>query len=419
MSTGTYNHTGTVTRRPQSTIPGRSEPSDQVNIRTRRIPIRRTGGHPVRRVNLERRETGTPTWEAAGKSSARPSEFEERLVLNGVDKNLAAQLWQTSTSNTHGIDNDAQSVTLQLVRCLEERGLVTGDIAPGPNGCKIVALVGTSGVGKTTTLAKIASHQACQHKRQVAFISLDDSRIAANAELQIYSRILDIPLKVVSSQAAFQEALRAFQDRDLILVDTPGLMPDQPEFMQVLSILTSTGITIDHYLLLSAATREQELMRIVKQVDLLKPAGFIFTKLDECRVYGHLLNLLLRTQIPVAFETSGNRVPEDITLLNGENLARIILGAKHQGRDTERVGKTHISTGLDEHRAMPDAWHYVANKKTDLYHSPLCESAKRIKAANVEHFKTREAAERERYQPCRLCIPGPAGQDSMPAQYAV
>ena len=421
MSTGTYNHTGTVTRRVQTTFPSRSEPSDQVNIRTRRIPIRRPEANSKQRTPLKPWKAETPTWEAGRHATVEQTEFEKRLVNNGVDKVLANQLWQSSTTIANTQSNGIQepSMTARLQACLEDRRLIAGDITFDDHGPKIVSLLGTSGVGKTTTLVKIASQQACQYKRRVAMISLDDCRIAANAELEIYARILDVPLRVVSDQSTFQEALQSFQDRDLILIDTPGLMADQPDSLNMLTLLTSSGMTMDHYLLLSAATRDQELARMVKHLDLLKPAGFIFTKLDECSLYGHLLNLLWRAQIPAAFVTSGNRVPEDMTLLGGEGLARIILGSKTKARVTDPLPAVQHLSQHDDYQVQADGWHYVANKKTDLYHSPLCESAKRIKGSNIEHFKTREAAEQDRYQPCRLCIPGPSDQRSMPAQYAV
>jgi flagellar biosynthesis protein FlhF len=421
MATGTYNHTGTVTRRVQATLPGRSEPSDHVNIRTRRIPVQRSGANPIKRSRLKPWKAKNPTWEAGRDDAAQRAEFEKCLVHNGVDKRLAHQLWQAITPlpDTLGKGNQEPTVTVQLQKCIEDRRLVAGDIVFDANGPKIVSLLGTSGVGKTTTLAKIASQQACLHKRRVALISLDDCRIAANAELKVYARILDIPLRVGSDQSSLQEALQAFQDHDLILIDTPGLMTDQPESLNMLSLLTSTGMPVDHYLLLSAATREQELARMVKHLDLLKLTGFIFTKLDECSVCGHLLNLLLRTQVPAAFITAGNRVPEDITLLSAEGLARMIVGSQTHAPVSEPVPATRCAAHRADYQEQPDAWHYVANKKTDLYHSPLCESAKRIKGSNIAHFKTREAAERQQFQPCRLCIPGPSDQRAMPAPYAV
>jgi Ni2+-binding GTPase involved in maturation of urease and hydrogenase len=356
------------------------------------------------------------------------------------------------------------------MRGLENLKLANGDLSFGGDRQKIVTLVGCSGAGKTTTLAKIASRQSGFAQRRVAFISLDYYRIAANSELQVYAKILDIPLAVVSNQSALAEALRNFQDCDLILIDTPGFIADHPDYLNVLSILTSSGIPMDFYLVSSAPTREQECLRTINQLDLLPVTGFIFTKLDECHACGHLLNLLLRTKIPVAFATHGNRIPEDIEPMSSERLAQIILKDETVGPAPSEEKRTLEANGgslgrqagvysprfgfgdpgqgaveatpesktdrkpYREETAPPDfgerggnaaggpgpSVYYVANKKTDLYHLPMCESAKRIKAANIEYFQTRAAAEQESYQPCRLCVlDASMNQYSMPARYAV
>jgi len=411
QSTGTYSRTGSPYVRHQplaEELPNRSRRADHVQLRTRRLPVNRSEPRQAARK--------TTSDEHAVKAA-----FERCLLQAGVDKSIATQLWQTNsaTRRSNGLHNVKNNPAALLQTLLEDQELVTGNLHFGNNRQKIVTLVGGSGVGKTTTLAKIASQQSCCYKRRVAFISLDYYRIAANAELQVYSRLLDVPLAVVSNQSDFAEALANFKDCDLILIDTPGCIPDQPDYLNVLSMLTSTPEPMEYYLLLGAPTREQELLQCVKKLDLLPLTGLIFTKLDECQTCGHLLNLLMRTEIPAAFVTHGHRVPEDIEALNDERLARIIINAADEPRPAGAVEVD--SRGADNSAGAneADAWSYVANKKTDLYHSPMCESAKRIKATNIAHFKTRKAAEEERYQPCRLCIPVQSGHGSLPAQYAV
>jgi len=417
LATGTYNRAGAACARRQ---PATSRRTDQVQLRSRRVSGSRTVSGPGQLLMTGRSNTNRVIRGMDPEYAPAQAAFERNLSKAGVDQTLAAQLWQTGRTN-RGPDQDNR-VPLRpralLQACIEDRQLVGADLNFGDRRQKIVALVGASGVGKTTTLAKIASQQACRYKRSVAFISLDYYRIAANAELKVYAKVLDTPLAVAADQSAFQEALIRFGDHDLILVDTPGFVPEQPEYLNVLSMLTSAGVAMAHYLLLSAPTREQELARIVKQLDLLAVTGLIFTKLDTCQTFGHLLNLLLRTQIPAAYITRGPHVPEDLETLSGERLTQLILdGTEGLGRN----GADQASPPATDADPMQPAgeWYYLANKKTDLYHSPLCESAKRIKATNIERFETRQAAEKERYQPCRLCIPDRSGSEALPAQYAV
>lgn len=411
QATGTYSRSGSPYVRHQPFTegpPDRPGQSDHVQLRTRRMPVKRAGAKPS-------------AWKTRTDDDTAKAALEKRLLQAGVDKTITSQLWQNTSAmrgskELHNLGKNPEGLLQAL---LEDQELVTGDLSFGNNRQKIVTLVGSSGVGKTTTLAKIASQQLCRYNRRVAFISLDYYRIAANSELQVYSRLLDVPLAVVSNQSDFAEALAKFKDRDLVLIDTPGCIPDQPDYLNVLSMLTSTPIPMEYYLLLGAPTREQELLQYVKKLDLLPLTGLIFTKLDECQTCGHLLNLLMRTQIPAAFVTHGHRVPEDIETLNDEHLARIILNAADGAACSGAAEADSMAADLSAGANDADAWLYVANKKTDLYHSPLCESAKRIKATNLAHFKTRRAAEKERYQPCRLCIPTQSDHGSLPAQYAV
>ena len=408
QATGTYSRTGSTRSHLQPPVKQRFERSDRVQLHSPRMPVNRA------EPKLAARET------IAG-AAAEQASFERRLLQAGVDKALAAQVWQTSTAvlGAQGVGNANKSEACLLQACLEEQQLVAGGLSFGDNRQKIVALVGASGVGKTTTLAKIASQHSCLHKRRVAFISLDYYRIAANAELQVYSRLLDVPLAVVSNPSAFKDALTDFKEYDLILIDTPGFIPDQPEYLNVMSLLTSNSGAMDFYLLLSAPTREQELLLTIKKLDLLPLTGLIFTKLDECQTCGHLLNLLMRTRVPAAFVTHGHRVPEDIEPLSCERLSQLIVKYADESMLSETPLADSGAAGVRVAAETARTWSYVANKKTDLYHSPLCESAKRIKTINIAYFKTREAAEKERYQPCRLCIPSQSEHEALPAQYAV
>lgn len=185
---------------------------------------------------------------------------------------------------------------------------------------QISIFTGPTGVGKTTTIAKLASESKIQYNKKVSVINLDTYRIGATEQLKVYTDILKLPLKVAASLDEFNEALEAFKTMDLILVDTAGRSQWDNNYISNLSCFFNNKPNVRKYLLISATTKEKDVMDIDTQFSKLDITDYIFTKLDETGDYAPLFNLLLKSMKPVSYLTNGQRVPEDIIIADRINL---------------------------------------------------------------------------------------------------
>jgi len=193
-----------------------------------------------------------------------------------------------------------------------------------------IALVGPTGVGKTTTLAKIAASYLSSHSNSIALITVDTYRIAAVEQLKVYGEIMHIPVDVVITPDQLQHAIDCHRDKDLILIDTAGRSPKDDFCIEELSTFLSPELSIDKHLVLSATTRESELLNIMERFNSLGLKNTIFTKIDECINLGIMLNIQIQNPNPLSYATNGQRVPEDLIELSKKTVAELIM-SEHQG----------------------------------------------------------------------------------------
>ena len=212
--------------------------------------------------------------------------------------------------------------------------LVTKTGSPAPllaPGNRVVALVGPTGVGKTTTIAKLATHATIVEGKRVALISLDDHRVGAMAQLRAYAELLGTQLHACTSDQAFARALSAARDADIVFVDTPGIAPaDQTGFQRLKERLARAGEHVTVHMCLSAATRQEELDRTVQLYQGLEPSAIIATKLDEAVAIGTIVAARLNLSLPLSYVTTGQQVPEDIEPASPVLLTDALLGAMSQ-----------------------------------------------------------------------------------------
>ena len=188
-----------------------------------------------------------------------------------------------------------------------------------------IAFVGPTGVGKTTTLAKIAALCLARRDLSVGLITIDTYRVAAVEQLKVYGEIMGMSVDVVLTPGQLEKAINKQQDKDILLIDTAGRNPRDLMSIDELSSFFPEDLEIEKYLVLSAATREPELKEAISHFQKLDLDKTIFTKIDECCTLGTILNIQLNNPSPLAFLTNGQRVPEDLLEIDYEKIATLII----------------------------------------------------------------------------------------------
>lgn len=205
------------------------------------------------------------------------------------------------------------------------------EIMPAETNPKVVYFIGPTGVGKTTTIAKVASKFCLGEKKKVAMVTCDTYRIAAAEQLRTYANILDIPFKVIYVAEEMKEVMTQFKEYDYIFVDTAGhFYQNEEQAKEIKKIVHSVDDIAESetYLVVSATTKYKDLKRIADSYKTITDYKLIFTKLDETITLGSLLNLHLYTGAPMSYVTYGQNVPDDIEMFNPQKTVKHLLGGK-------------------------------------------------------------------------------------------
>lgn len=205
-------------------------------------------------------------------------------------------------------------------------------ITPAENGIKMVFFIGPTGVGKTTTIAKIASIFRVDQKKKVALLTADTYRIAAAEQLRTYANILEVPFRIIYTVEEIEKAMEDFKGYDYILIDTAGHSHQnttQKESMSTLIHSVDDKVEKEVYLVLSATTKYRDLISIADSYKEMADYKLIFTKLDETTTLGNLLNLRLYTNADMSYVTYGQNVPDDIEEFNPQSTVKQLLGGKN------------------------------------------------------------------------------------------
>jgi flagellar biosynthesis protein FlhF len=189
---------------------------------------------------------------------------------------------------------------------------------------RIKAYVGATGVGKTTTLAKLAARYSLMKKKSVGLITIDTFRIAAIEQLRTYARIMGIRMEVASTKESFQKSLQLFSDKDIVLIDTPGRSCVDEDYLSMMDIMLRNK-NIETNLLVSTTASEDNLLDIVAKYSPFDYDNLIITKIDESRRFGILYDVINKAQRPVSFLTCGQNVPQDIEDVTPQKMANLIM----------------------------------------------------------------------------------------------
>ncbi|MDE6313157.1 MAG: flagellar biosynthesis protein FlhF [Lachnospiraceae bacterium] len=250
------------------------------------------------------------------------------LLDNEVNEKYANQI----IDEMSGARKENTSVDILLSNIYQKMILKFGEIVPvseAKNGTKLVFFVGPTGVGKTTTVAKIASKLKLEAKKNVALITTDTYRIAATEQLRTYAEILDVPFRVIYTPQELIETAEELKDTDLILVDTAGHSPtNQEQHADLKHFVDSVPdhVAKDVYLVLSATTKYRDLLKILDAYEKFDDIKAIFTKLDETTALGNILNVKMYGNLKLSYVTCGQNVPDDINVFDAQVIVRKLLG---------------------------------------------------------------------------------------------
>ncbi|MEC1376181.1 flagellar biosynthesis protein FlhF [Heyndrickxia oleronia] len=190
---------------------------------------------------------------------------------------------------------------------------------------KYINLVGPTGVGKTTTLAKIAAGEVINNRKKIAFITTDTYRIAAIEQLKTYANLLNVPVEVVYKLEDFQKAVKKYEDYDHVFIDTAGRNYREMKYIEELQNLIDFKQDIETFLTISMTMKERDIQEIIKNFEILSIDKFIFTKLDETSTYGTIVNIMVQNKKGVAYLTYGQDVPDDVEVGSSQAIIKHIF----------------------------------------------------------------------------------------------
>ncbi len=230
----------------------------------------------------------------------------QRLIALGLSPVLAKEI----TSKVNEQDDFEHNWRMAL-GVLAHRISVSDDDILNQGG--VIALVGATGVGKTTTVAKLAARYILRHgPKRVGLITTDNYRVAAHEQLRSYARIMGAPMRVASDAESLRDALQHFRDKDLILIDTAGMGQRDMRLNEQFALLSAAGREIKSYMVMATNTQRGVLQESVKAFKQVKLSGVILSKVDETISLGGALSIAIEHDLPLAYLSDGQQVPEDL-----------------------------------------------------------------------------------------------------------
>src|SRR5712692_6786313 len=247
-----------------------------------------------------------------------------------IDQELAEDLAQdiilkvNNELGSNGVTN-YDLVREYVRRHIQELITVTGPPRLMTGKTKSIFLIGPTGVGKTTTLAKLAANYSLVEHKRVALVTIDTFRVAAIPQLRTYADIIGVPLEVVYTASDLADALGRFGDRELVLIDTPGGSPRNAKQLEVLKEYLDSVEMKDVYLTVASPTRYRDMVDVYNRFSICRIDGLLCTKIDETDRFGPLVNLLNETRARLTYLTTGQNVPQDIELADSVKMAELLL----------------------------------------------------------------------------------------------
>ena len=250
------------------------------------------------------------------------------LVESGVESHVARDLIEKA-SKAHPVDDIYHAELLKEHVRQEMMNMIrtSGPIACQKGKPKVIALVGPTGVGKTTTLAKLAANSKFVFEKRVSLISADTYRMSAIEHLNTFAGIAHLPLSAVYSPVELNSALTANKDKDLIFIDTAGRSPRDAKHLEELKIFMECAQPDEIHLVIPANMKNMDLLDTVQRFSVLPINRVVVSKVDETSTLGTIVNIAAEVACPISYITNGQTIPDDIELANSRNLADTIMHA--------------------------------------------------------------------------------------------
>ena len=251
--------------------------------------------------------------------------LHEALKRQEVDEDILKEMAANANPGETLVEMHEPGAKTTLINYLSEHMRFSDGIKLNRHGVRIVALLGTTGVGKTTTLAKIAAKFVLEQRANVALITADTYRISAVEQLKTYSDILELPLEIVYNPSELSAAIERHRNKELILIDTAGRSQHNEYQMRELEEFLRINPRIEKHLVISATTKYTDAKQIMNKFSQVNPDKIIFTKIDETGSLGMIVNLLNDNRYSLSYITTGQSVPDDIERASSEIIANLLL----------------------------------------------------------------------------------------------
>lgn len=242
----------------------------------------------------------------------------DKVIVNDVKEKIMEALDSEKQQSDTIVRNSIYSILNKYMKEPEPFSFTKGK--------KVIIFIGPTGVGKTTTLAKLAANMVLTEKKKVGLITSDTYRIAAVEQLKTYSEIIGVPLSIIYTPAEILNAIEGYNDKDLVLVDTAGRSHKDKYQLMELKTLIKSSIDYEVYLVISATTKFSDCIEIIKNYSFLEDYKLLFTKLDETSSFGAILNVAYVTKKPISYITTGQSVPDDIEIADNGKIVNCLLG---------------------------------------------------------------------------------------------
>ncbi len=272
--------------------------------------------------------SGEPMVVAEGTSigdGASVQDFRRLLLSKEIDEPLASQLLEEARSSLNAEDRQSMHAIRRAIASAACNRIARSATPDGLPAKRAVVFVGPTGVGKTTSIAKLAARLALKHRKKVVLLSLDGYRIGAVEQLKTYAGLMGMPFRFVRDVAELSRAIGECAQRDFILVDTPGHGPRNAGPVLELGGFLETFRDAECHLVLSATTKQRDIPEITSRFQCCEPDHLLFTKLDETTSLGPILNELVRTGKSSRYYSDGQRVPEDFHVAPPERIVNLVL----------------------------------------------------------------------------------------------